>query len=88
MNYEKCMEQIVEFSKKFYKNLDFAHNIEHGERVLKNARKIAKKEDGNLFLIEAGSWLHQFHDNIDEVGKFIKTLDIEDELKNLKLHKM
>lgn len=50
--------------------------------VLKNAREIAEKEGGNLFLIEAGSWLHQFHNNIDEVNNFIKTLDIEKELKN------
>lgn len=82
MNDEKCMNQIIEFSEKFYKNLDFAHNIGHGKRVLKNARKIAEKEGGNLFLIEAGSWLHQFHNNIDEVNNFIKTLDIEKELKN------
>lgn len=82
MSYEQCMNQIVEFSEKFYNNLDFAHNIEHGKRVVENARKIAEKEGGDLFLIEAGSWLHQFHDNLDEVSIFIKTLDIEEELKN------
>lgn len=82
MNYEKCMNQIIEFSKRFYKNLDFAHNIEHGKRVVKNARRIAEREGGNLFLIEAGSWLHQFHDNIDEVNNFIRTLDMENEFKN------
>ena len=82
MNYEKCINQIIEFSERFYKSLDFAHNIEHGKRVVKNAKKIAEIEGGNLFLIEAGGWLHQFHDNIDEVNNFIKTLDIEDKLKN------
>jgi HD superfamily phosphodiesterase len=82
MNYEKCINQIIEFSERFYKSLDFAHNIEHGKRVVKNARTIAEIEGGNLFLIEAGSWLHQFHDNIDEVNNFIKTLDMENELKN------
>ena len=71
MNYEKCINQIIEFSERFYKSLDFAHNIEHGKRVVKNAKKIAEIEGGNLFLIEAGGWLHQFHDNIDEVNNFI-----------------
>lgn len=78
----KCIKQVIEFSEKFYNNLDFAHNIEHGRRVVKNAKTIAKKEGGNEFLIEAGSWLHQFHDNIEEVNNFIKALDIEEELKN------
>ncbi len=76
MNYEKCMNEIIEFSTKFYDSLDFAHNIEHGKRVVKNAKVIAKNEGGNLFLVEAGAWLHQFHDKIDEVNSFIKTLDI------------
>ncbi len=82
MDYEKCIKQVMEFSKKFYNSLDFAHNIEHGRRVVKNAKVIAKKEGGNEFLIETGSWLHQFHDNIEEVNKFIKTLDIEEKLKD------
>lgn len=82
MNYEKCMKEIIEFSTKFYDSLDFAHNIEHGKRVVKNAKEIAKNEGGNLFLVEAGAWLHQFHDKVDEVNNFIKTLDIDNEIKN------
>lgn len=82
MNYEKTIKQVIEFSEKFYNSLDFAHNMKHGERVVKNAKTIAKKEGGDLFLIEIGSWLHQFHNNTNEVNNFIKTLDIEDELKN------
>ena len=72
MNYEKTIKQVIEFSEKFYNSLDFAHNMEHGERVVKNAKTIAKKEGGDLFLIEIGSWLHQFHDNINEVNKNIR----------------
>ena len=75
------MKKIIDFSTGFYNTLDFAHNIEHGRRVVENAKTIAKKEGGNLFLIEAGAWLHQFHNNIEEVNSFIKTLDIESELK-------
>lgn len=51
MDYEKCIKQVMEFSKKFYNSLDFAHNIEHGRRVVKNAKTIAKKEGGNEFLV-------------------------------------
>ena len=87
MNYEKCMNKIIEYATKFYDSLDFAHNIEHGKRVVKNAKKIAEVEGGNLFLIEAGAWLHQFHDNIDEVNSFIKTLDIDNETK-IKLYEI
>lgn len=36
MDHEKCIKQVMEFSKKFYNSLDFAHNIEHGRRVVKN----------------------------------------------------
>ena len=75
------MKKIIDFSTRFYNTLDFAHNIEHGKRVVKNAKTIAKNEGGNLFLVEAGAWLHQFHNNIDEVNHFIKTLNIESELK-------
>ena len=75
------MNKIIDFSTKFYNTLDFAHNIEHGKRVVKNAKTIAKNEGGNLFLIEAGAWLHQFHNKIDEVNGFIETLNIKNELK-------
>ena len=87
MNYEKCMNEIIEFSTKFYDSLDFAHNIEHGKRVVKNAKVIAKNEGGNLFLVEAGAWLHQFHDKIDQVNSFIKTLNIDNEIK-IKLYEI
>lgn len=87
MDYKKCMEKIIEYSSKFYNSLDFAHNLEHGKRVVNNAKNIAKIEGGNLFLIEAGAWLHQFHDKIDEVNTFIKTLDINDEMK-IKLYEI
>lgn len=81
MNYENIMNEIVEFSTKFYDSLDFAHNIEHGKRVVNNAKIIAESEGGDIFLIEAGAWLHQFHDKLEKVNAFIETLDIEAELK-------
>lgn len=82
MCYKNSMNKIIEFSTQFYNSLNFAHNIEHGKRVVKNAKLIAETEGGDMFLIEAGAWLHQFHDKIDEVNNFIKNLDIDDEIKN------
>ena len=69
----EVMEKIIEYSKTFYEKLDFAHNVEHGERVVKNAKLIQEKEGGNAFLVEAGAWLHQFHvsDNLEGVREFI-----------------
>lgn len=87
MDYKNCMEKIIEFSTKFYDSLDFAHNIEHGKRVVKNAKIIAENEGGNIFLVEAGAWLHQFHDKIDEVNSFIENLDIDNETK-IKLYEI
>lgn len=81
MRYEDEMSKIIEFSTQFYNGLDFAHNIDHAKRVVKNAKLIAKIEGGDMFLIEAGAWLHQFHDKIDVVNNFIKTLNIDDEIK-------
>ena len=68
----EVMEKIIEYSKVFYEKLDFAHNIEHGERVVKNAKLIQQKEGGNPFLVEAGAWLHQFHvrDNIEVISTY------------------
>jgi len=80
-NKDEAMEEIIRYAKMFYEKLDFAHNIEHGERVVKNAKKIMEKEGGNSFLVEAGAWLHQFHDDLEEVKKFINNLHIDDGLK-------
>ena len=37
MDYDSIIKQIIDFSKEFYDILDFAHNIEHGKRVVSNA---------------------------------------------------
>lgn len=46
---DKIMQQIVSFAKTFYEKLDFAHNIEHGKRVVRNAKLIMQQEGGNKF---------------------------------------
>lgn len=80
---DKIMDEIIKFAKKFYEQLDFAHNFEHGKRVVRNARRIMdKEENADEFLVEAGAWLHQFHDNLEEVKEFIDSLNLEQDIKN------
>ena len=80
---EDILLEIKKFSNEFYNKQDFAHNIIHGERVVKNAKKIMQIEGGDSFLIEAGAWLHQFHNDLDEIKVFIFSLDIDENDKNL-----
>ena len=79
---EDILLEIKEFAIEFYNKQDFAHNAIHGERVAQNAKKIMQIEGGDSFIIEAGAWLHQFHDNLDKVKDFIFGLDIDENDKN------
>jgi HD superfamily phosphodiesterase len=72
------MEKIELFAKEYYAKLDFAHDIRHGERVVKIAKKIMEIEGGNPFLVEAGAWLHQLHDDIDTLEDFLSSLETDD----------
>lgn len=79
---EDILLEIKEFAIEFYNKQDFAHNAIHGERVVQNAKKIMQIEGGDSFIIEAGAWLHQFHDNLDKVKDLIFGLDIDENDKN------
>ena len=61
----KSIFEIIEFAKQFYNTLDEAHGVNHGARVAKLAMLIQSQEGGDPFIVEAGAWLHQFHDNLD-----------------------
>ena len=80
---KEVLLDIKNFSINFYSQQDFAHNIIHGERVVKNAKKIMENEGGDDFIVEAGAWLHQFHNKISEVKEFIFGLDIDEKDKKL-----
>ena len=77
----RVMEKIENFARSYYAKLDFAHNIRHGERVVKIAEKIMEKEGGESFLVEAGAWLHQLHDDIEALKEFLSPLEIDDETR-------
>lgn len=59
---------IESFARRFYQQLDFAHNESHGARVVANALTIHARAGGSRELIIAGAWLHQFHDHLEELN--------------------
>jgi uncharacterized protein len=77
----RIMEKIENFAREYYAKLDFAHNTGHGERVVKIAKRIMETEGGEPFLVEAGAWLHQLHDDIETLREFLSTLDVDDETR-------
>lgn len=74
----RVMGKIETFARAYYVKLDFAHNIGHGERVVKIAKKIMEKERGEPFLVEAGAWLHQLHDDLETLEGFLSSLEVDD----------
>ena len=51
---KEVLLDIKNFSINFYSQQDFAHNIIHGERVVKNAKKIMENEGGDDFIVDSG----------------------------------
>ncbi len=74
-------DAIVRFARGYYARLDFAHDVEHGERVVRLAKRIAAEEGGDPFLIEAGAWLHQLHDDLGRLESFLSSLRVEESLR-------
>jgi len=79
---QQTKEKIIEFAKEFYSKLDFAHSLEHGERVVSLALEINKSENGNSELVEIGGWLHQFHDDVKYLKSFLETLNLQKNIKD------
>lgn len=70
------LDSIVRFARRYYDELDFAHGVTHGERVVRLARRIAAAEGGDPFLVEAGAWLHQLHDDLPRLRAFLDSLSL------------
>ena len=71
-----AMAAVVRFARAYYASLDFAHDLLHGERVVSLAKRIAEREGGDAFLVEAGAWLHQLHDEPGELDGFLALLPV------------
>jgi HD superfamily phosphodiesterase len=71
MSQESILQELSARAKRFYKQFDFAHDEKHVERVVAFAKILQGHEDGNAFLIEAGAWLHQFHDHVSELKELL-----------------
>lgn len=73
MNEKKIIEEIKKYLKENFKADATGHDWWHFWRVWKMAKEIAKKEGGNLFVIELAALLHdvadyKFNDGDDKAG--------------------
>lgn len=76
MHDPQIIELIKHSVKPFYAQQDPWHDYQHGTRVALLALKISQIENGNPFLVEAGAWLHQFHDHLTQLQDLLDSLPI------------
>ncbi|MCB9203119.1 MAG: HD domain-containing protein [Flavobacteriales bacterium] len=70
------MDKVKEFVEKYQKNDKTGHEMFHVCRVVKMAEYIAKKEGGDIKLIQLSAWLHdvgdyKLHNGIDRTEELI-----------------
>lgn len=73
MNKKEIINKVGKYLEKNFKNESSGHDYYHSLRVRKIAEKIAKKEGGDLFVIELGALLHdiadwKFYGGTNEIG--------------------
>ena len=73
MNKELIIESTIEFVKQTLKGAEGGHDWFHIQRVLNNAKLIAKSEDVNVFIVSLGALLHdiadaKFYDGDESIG--------------------
>jgi len=88
MNKKEIIEQTVEFVKSTLQGAEGGHDWFHIERVWKNAKLIASKENVDLFIVELGALLHdiadaKFFDGDESIGpkkarKFLESLLVQE----------
>ena len=88
MNKKEIIEQTVEFVKSTLQGAEGGHDWFHIERVWKNAKLIASKENVDLFVVELGALLHdiadaKFYDGDESIGpkkarEFLESLLVQD----------
>ena len=76
-----CLQNIETQARAFYRQQDMFHNEQHGERVVAYALDINRSEQADPFLVEAGAWLHQFHDHLDELRRLLDDTGLSESIK-------
>ena len=56
------IEKVIQFVTEQMNSVENSHGLQHVERVVTHAKRIAQCEGGDLFIIEAGAWLHDILD--------------------------
>ncbi|AVR44917.1 phosphohydrolase [Christiangramia fulva] len=92
MNKDLLISQTIDFVKETLKNAEGGHDWFHIERVLNNARHIAKGENADMLVVELGALLHdiadsKFHNGDESVGpemarEFLKSREVPDAIIN------
>ena len=89
MNEIEILQKAQEFIYKGFIGEGTGHDYFHIERVVKVARRIAKEENADLFLVELAAWLHdvgdyKLNDGIDKseelISKFLNELNLPQEI--------
>ncbi len=92
MNQETIIQKTIEYVKETLAGAEGGHDWWHVYRVWTLAKRIAKTEPGNLFVIELGALLHdiadsKFHNGDEQIGprkarEFLSALGVETEVIN------
>jgi uncharacterized protein len=90
MDKQIIIQQTCEFVKNELAEAEAGHDWSHIERVWKNAKKIAAKENVDLFTVELAALLHdiadsKFHDGNENIGPekasaFLTSLNVDSEI--------
>ncbi len=92
MNRQEIISRTEAFVKDTLEGAEAGHDWSHIERVLKNARTIAARENADPFIIELAALLHdiadsKFHNGNEELGperskRFLEGLDLPADVVN------
>lgn len=89
MNEIEILQKTQEFIYKDFKGEATGHDYFHIERVVKVAKRIAREENADLFLVELAAWLHdvgdyKLNDGIDKseelISEFLTGLNVAQEI--------
>ncbi|SMC35994.1 HD domain-containing protein [Moheibacter sediminis] len=89
MNEIEILQKTQEFIFKGFTGEGTGHDYFHIERVVKVAKRIAREEDADLFLVELAAWLHdvgdyKLHGGVDKsselITEFLSELNVSQEI--------